>query len=503
MKTQKNIGKVYLIGAGPGDPGLLTVKAAACLRKADVILYDRLVSREILKYGKLGVVLQYVGKEKGKMFPQEKINDLLLNYARQGKTVVRLKGGDPFIFGRGQEEMAFLVSNGMACEVVPGVSSFYAVPETCGVPLTFRGLASGFLVVTGHEDPAKKNDQVDFGQIAKFQGTIVIMMGLSNLKDITSELMENGKDRATLAAVISNGTTRKQKMVLGTLGDIAEKAENFKAPAICVIGDVVGAAFRLNPKLKPLASKRYLTTASENLNRDVARDLEGLGASVDCLPLIRIVPNQDTTVLDGVIENVQTFDWLVFTSRHGVYYFLKRFFCLKGKKEDLAGRIACVGSGTAAEFAKHGIPVDLMPEKFTTRDLALALAAQGVSGKRIALLRTVLTRDSLKGILARSGAQITDCVVYNVEEAWNKKPLLKAVAKNPDGIFFLSPKSTQVFFDSVPKRIQDRLKKRSSFLSIGPVTTRVLRRRGVATVKSAAEHTVRGLVDLCLKESAR
>lgn len=501
MQIKHNPAKIFLMGAGPGDPGLITVKALEGIKKADVILYDRLISKDILKYCKPGAVLEYVGKEKGGSVDQGRINEALLSYALKGKTVVRLKGGDPFIFGRGQEEVFFLSHHGIDCEVVPGVSSCTAVPEVCGIPLTYRGIASQFLVLTGHEDPAKKNEPIDWRRVAQFQGTIVIMMGLSNLKDITRKLIANGKDTKTAVAVIANGTTQKEKTAVARLSTIADKVKNFQAPAICVIGDVVKIAYQLNPKLKPLARKRYLTTASDTLNVDMAKSLKRLGASVVCLPMVRIAPNKDTEVLDQVIAKVKSFDWLVFTSRHGVYYFLKRYAALGANAADLDGRIACVGPGTAAEFTKHGITAALMPPgKFTTKDLARTLAAQGIAGNRVALLRTTLQRDELKKILVKAGAKITDCTVYTVEPRPYSKSHLSTVAKKTDGIFFLSPKSVQVFFNSIPSDLRQRLKAKNTFYSIGPVTTRMLKKFGLKKILSAKEHTVEGLVQLCLED---
>jgi len=494
-------GKVYLAGAGPGDPGLITVKAIECVKRADVIVYDRLISRDILKSRKKNAVLEYVGKAKGHTFSQDKINELLLNYARRGMAVLRLKGGDPFVFGRGPEEMLFLMEHGIGCEVIPGVSSSYAAAEACGIPVTHRGMASGFLVITGHEDPAKMTENLDYRKFAKFQGTIVVMMGLSNLKDITARLIASGKNANTPAAVISSGTTKKQKIVVARLSDIAEKAKRSAAPAVCVIGGVVKLGFSLNPKLKPLLNKRFISTASDNLNRDISKSLRSLGASVKSMPMIKIVPAKDTALMDKIISNVRGYDWLVFTSRHGVHYFVKRYLALKARPGLLKGRIACVGSGTAAEFEKYGIKPDLMPEEFTTRELALTLVKNGIKGKQIALLRTNMEKDYLKGILVRAGAQVTDCLVYTSEPAENAASLVKAVSKRTDGIFFLSPKSVKVFFDLVPGAVKKDLKSRTTFFSIGPVTTIALKKQGVKTVKDTGEHTVKGLVELCLEDN--
>ncbi|MBF0484544.1 MAG: uroporphyrinogen-III C-methyltransferase [Candidatus Omnitrophica bacterium] len=500
MSNKNKFGKVFLVGAGPGDIGLITAKAIACVQAADIILYDKLIDKDILKYRKSGSIIEYVGKEKGKMFQQEGINDLLLEYARTGKTVARLKGGDPFIFGRGQEEMLFLKEHGIDCEVIPGVSSFYAVPELCGIPLTHRDISSGFMVLTGHENPNKIVENVEWKHAAKFNGTIVIMMGLSNLAELTGKLIKYGKSAKTLAAVIAHGVTPKQKIVIGTMGDIAKKSCELTSPAICVIGDVVKVGFSLNPDLKPLLNKHYLSTASEDLNRDMNAILKQWGATLDCLPMIRIEENKDTVLLDQIISDVKKFDWLVFTSRHGVQYFLKRFAALKGKMNALNGRLACVGTGTAREFTKCGIQPDLMPAIFTTKDLGLALLKQGISGKKLALIRTKMDTDPLKKMLKKSGADITDCFAYNVADTNDTVALKKAVTRKLDGIFFLSPRSVRVFFELMPEKDLKRVKKEISFFSIGTVTTQALKKQGVKIVKAPKEHTVQGLVNLCLGE---
>ncbi|MBF0494218.1 MAG: uroporphyrinogen-III synthase [Candidatus Omnitrophica bacterium] len=297
--------------------------------------------------------------------------------------------------------MLFLKSKGVECETVPGISSCYAAAEVCGIPLTDRTLASGFMVLTGHEDPAKKSESVNWAYAAKFSGTIVIMMGLSNLKTITGKLLAGGKSADTPCAVIASGTTRKEKIITSTLRGIAAESAGMSSPAVCVIGDVVKLGYLLSPKLKPLAGKKYISTASDNLTNDISEKIKRLGGKVCSLPLIKIVPHKDISGLKSVIKNAKSYDWLVFTSRHGVYYFFKKYFSLGGNPSDIAGRVACVGSGTASELAKCGIEADLVPDVSTTKDLGLALLARGVKGKRIALLRTKMKRDVLKKMRIR------------------------------------------------------------------------------------------------------
>ena len=355
--------------------------------------------------------------------------------------------------------------------------------------------------MTGHQALSKKSDDVDWKSVAAFRGTVVILMGKSNLRQITRELIKNGMDKKTSCAVIAKGTTKKQKIATGPVCDIADKAKHLPLPAVVVIGKVVNLRLKPNPLIKPLSKKRYLSTASASLNKDIAKRLKALGARIDCLPMIRISANTDYSVPDGIIANIQEFDWLVFTSRHGVIYFLKRFYELGANKKDLRGKIACVGRGTAAEFIKHKIFPGLIPAKFTTKDLALRLEAQGLTGKKVALLRTKLERDPLKDILSTAGAKITDCSVYNVEELKSSRRLEKAILRKPDGILFLSPRSMNIFFDSIPDETKQGLNNNSAFFSIGPVTTQALKRRGIDRVFSPREHTIDGLVSLCAREA--
>jgi len=503
--------KVYIIGAGPGDPELITLKALNAVKNADVILYDRLISKNILKHRKKSCILKYVGKTKGRgeqsPDPQNDINNLLEKYAKKHKKVVRLKGGDPFLFGRGREEVGFLENRGIEYELVPGVSSFYSVPELVGIPLTHRELSSAFLVVTGHEAPGKLAGQIDWNHIASFNGTVVIMMGKSNLKAIITRLTSSGMDENTMCAVISNGSTREQKIVVSSANKIAKKAKTLSSPAIIVIGGVVklgikcGKEQRPDPTSAALAGKRFLLTASTKLNNDLQKQLESAGAKTDKLSMIKIIKNTNYSDLDRVIKNVKNFDWLVFTSRHGAVYFIERLQCLKGRKKDFEGKIVCVGASTRDEFIKVGITNIFVPEVFTTKDLGEALISKGVRNRNIAFLRTKLDKDPLKTMLNKAGARITDCIIYNIKDIKCSIELNGALGKHPDGILFLSPRSVKNFFVQLPKKQEDSVKKKTRFFSIGPVTTKILKGQGVNKIFTPRVHTVGGLIDLCLSET--
>lgn len=491
--------KIFLVGAGPGDPELITLKGLECIKKADVIIYDKLASKKLLKYSKKNCVLEYVGKAKGDHSKsQDEINDILVGHAKTGKNIVRLKGGDPFVFGRGSEEVAYLSENGFNCEVIPGVSSCYSVPELCGIPLTHRGIASGFLVVTGHESPKKEGKNIDWKQIAKFNGTIVVMMGKSNLGSIARTLQTNGLDALTPCAVIEKGSTKAQKMVTGTLKNITVKARGLSAPCVVVIGETVHVHNK--KKQLELEGKRFLSTSSAELNKDIYREFKRHGADIKCVPMTKIIPSRDTALLRDVVLGSKKFDWLVFTSRHGSIHFLKKFYKFGGNKKDLAGKIACVGVSTANEFDKEGIRTALMPKEFTGVDLGHALIKKGVKGRSIALLRTALDEDPLKEMLTDAGASIVDCAVYNVKPVTDKNRLTNALSKVPEGILFLSPKAVNIFFDSISRQVADRLKSKSSFISIGPITTKALKNYGINNVLVPKKSTIKGMLDLCINK---
>ncbi|MBU2461835.1 uroporphyrinogen-III C-methyltransferase, partial [bacterium] len=333
-------GKVYLVGAGPGDVGLLTLRGLECIKEAEVIIYDALVNQRLLSFAKSGAELVYVGKISGKhTLSQNEINQLLVKKANEGKMVVRLKGGDPFIFGRGGEEAEFLVDRGVPFEVVPGVTSSLACPSFAGIPLTQRGITSSLTILTGQEDPTKESS-INWKRIATLDGTIVILMGAENLAEIAKELIRAGKQEDTPIAVIRWGTTPRQETIVSTLKEIIK--EDIAPPAVIVIGEVV----RLREKLawfekKPLFGKTFLITRASKSADELSKLLEEQGACVIEFPTIKIEPLPSFEKLDEVIENISRYDWLIFTSANGV----NSFFCRLMEKADircLAGIKVCV-----------------------------------------------------------------------------------------------------------------------------------------------------------------
>ena len=325
-------GKVYLIGAGPGDYRLLTLKACDCLKMADTVVYDRLADERILQYAPRDAEFIYVGKASSQhTMTQDKICQLLVDLAKEGKTVVRLKGGDPFVFGRGGEEALLLQENGLPFEIVPGVTSAISVPAYAGIPVTHRGVAASFAVVTGHEDPTKENSDINWQQLATATDTVVFLMGVANLPKITARLMENGRSGDTPVAIIRWGTKAQQQVWTSTVAEAADlvKSESIKPPCIFLVGNVVKLREKLawfdNPKLKPLFGKRVLVTRARAQASLLAEKLETLGAACTEAPAIRIQPPADGFgALDKAIGELDAYNWLIFTSANGVNYFFDR-----------------------------------------------------------------------------------------------------------------------------------------------------------------------------------
>ena len=346
------IGKVYIIGAGPGDPELITAKAIRCLKEADVVIHDYLVSREILRHASTSARFIYAGKQGGDhTLSQEEINRRLVEEARRGHTVARLKGGDPFIFGRGGEEAEELARAGIPFDIIPGVTSAIAVPAYAGIPLTHRGLTSTLAFVTGHEDPTKPASDIDWTALAKI-GSLVFLMGVKNLPEIAARLVEQGRDPATPAALIRWGTTPDQETLTGTLADIAVKAhaEGFRPPAILVVGEVAGLRGRMNWfETKPLMGRGVVITRPEAQADEFAALLTARGARVLRFPTIAIAPPERWDALDAALARLATYAWIVFTSANGVRFFFHHLRETGGDIRDLKGiRLATIGPATAA-----------------------------------------------------------------------------------------------------------------------------------------------------------
>jgi len=410
-------GKVYLVGAGPGDPGLLTVKGRECLSRADVVIYDFLANPVLLGYVQQQAEIIYVGKQGGKhTASQEEINALIVKKARKGKTVVRLKGGDPFIFGRGGEEAEELVAAGVDYEVVPGITSAIAVPAYAGIPLTHRDYTATVAFITGHEDPKKEHSTIAWDKLATGAGTLVFLMGVGNLPAIAARLMEYGRSSKTPVAVIRRGTGAGQESVLGTLGTIAGVAEaaQIKPPAIIVVGEVV----RLREKLewfekRPLFGRRIVVTRAREQASDFLEQLALLGADCIQFPTIEVVPPESWDPVDSALRQLSRYDWLLFTSVNGVKYFLDRLHGAGKDVRDLKGiRLGAIGPGTARAWSAMGIKPDLVPGEYRAEAVLEELGRSGVKGKRILIPRAASAREILPEGLREMGAEVDVVAAY-------------------------------------------------------------------------------------------
>ncbi len=492
-------GKVYLVGAGPGDPGLVTVKGLKCLKKADVIVYDRLVDDSLLEEASPASEKIYVGKGRGcHALEQKEINLLLIEKARTGKTVVRLKGGDPFVLGRGGEEAEILAANGVSFEVVPGVSSAYAVAAYAGIPVTHRRLSSSFTVITGHEDPEKDESSIDWSRLSAGSDTLVFLMGMGNLVHIVGKLVQNGRSPATPVAVIGEGTTPRQRTITGTLGDIVVLAqkEGFEPPAVIVVGEVVKLRGRIRWfDIIPLFSKRVLVTRAEHQAGELSRLLLGRGAVPVEMPVIKINPPENWGELDKAIEELNRFDWVIFTSVNAVDIFWKR---LKARKLDArrfsSAKIAAIGSATAAALEDRGLLVDYMPKTYTSRGLVAGLKKQGVSGSRVLLPRADIAGDELNEGLIKLGAKVRQVTAYRTSVVTGPVVQAKQMLLNGEiEVIIFTSASTVNGLLKILGRNRDVLKK-ARLACIGPDTTAALTRNGLKADIVAHEHTVIGLV---------
>lgn len=415
--VRRDKGKVYLVGAGPGDPGLLTLRGKECLEQADVVLYDYLANPALLAHAGEETERVYVGRRgTGKYPEQEAINRLLVERARAGQVVVRLKGGDPFVFGRGGEEAEVLASAGIEFEVVSGVTAAVAVPAYAGIPVTHRTLASTLTIVTGHEDPDKPATALDWPRLATNQGTVVFLMGMKNLATIAATLMAEGRAESTPAAVIRWGTRASQQTVVGTLVDIADKAEaaRMEPPTVIVVGEVVRLRSTLNWfERRPLFGKRVLMTRAKEQAGELAALLTGYGAEPVEAPTITIVPPPDWGPVDQAISEIGTYDRIIFTSVNGVARFMTRLWEKGLDSRCLAGRrICCIGPRTAQELERFGVRADVIPTEYQAEGVLAVLNRQDVRNSRILIPRAEVARELLPDELRAAGAHVRVVAVY-------------------------------------------------------------------------------------------
>jgi len=406
-------GTVYLVGAGPGDPDLITVKAVECLKQADVVIYDFLAAPKLLKYAREDAEVIYVGKKGGDhTLPQDKINELIAEKAKEGHMVVRLKGGDPFIFGRGGEEAEILAQAGIPFEIVPGVTSAIAAPAYAGIPLTHRRYNTSVAFITGHEDPTKEESTIDWSKLATGVGTLVFLMGVKNLPSITENLIAAGRDPKTPVALVRWGTTPRQVTLTGTLETIVAdvKAAGLKPPSIIIVGEVIELRETLNWfEKRPLLGKTVVVTRARAQASDLVDKLSDLGAECLECPTIKVVPPDDWGHLDAAIDNLETYDWLIFTSVNGVSYFFERLY---EKGLDVRAvkdvRTAAIGPATAKRLGDFGLKSDIIPKTYQAESVVEAFEKEDMEEKRVLLPRAKEARPILPVELVKLGAVPSD-----------------------------------------------------------------------------------------------
>jgi uroporphyrinogen III methyltransferase/synthase len=493
---------IYLVGGGPGDPGLFTIKGVECLREADVVVYDRLAPEELLAYARPEAEIIYVGKKpKAPTMPQEEINALLVRLGREGKTVVRLKGGDPYVFGRGGEEALALVEAGLPFEVVPGITSGIAAPAYAGLPVTHRGLSTSVAFVTGHEDPAKGEPDVDWASLANGPETLVLYMGVGRLAEISAGLISAGKSPQTPVACVRWGTLPEQRTVTGTLVDIAEKVKeaNLKPPAITVVGDVVGLRDEGLAwyERRPLFGRRVVVTRARAQAGELSRRLEALGAEVLEFPAIEIRPPEDYGPLDEAIRSLDTFDWIVFTSVNGVEAFVGRlgYHGLDLRVVPRHARVAAIGPATAEKVRKAGLTVDVTPEEYKAEALIEAIASEALSGKKVLIPRAKVAREILPERLRELGAEVVVPPAYeSMPSSEGKEKLARRLANGEvDCVTFTASSTVESFARALGEEVVELLT-RTRVACIGPITAGTAQRHGIEVDVEADEYTIPGLV---------
>lgn len=493
-------GKVYLIGAGPGDIGLLTLKGAEYLSSADVVVYDYLSNDSLLSMARNDCEYIYVGKKASShTLSQEDINSLLIEKACEGKSVARLKGGDPYVFGRGGEEALALSDAGIEFEVVPGITAGIAAAAYAGIPFTHRGITSTAGFITGHEMDGKEKSGIDWHSIAGL-GTLVFYMGVKNLPVIVSNLKKEGRSGTTPAAIVQWGTMASQKSAEGTLDtivDVVEK-EKISTPALIIIGDVVHLRSKLNWfEKKPLFGKKIIVTRSRSQASGLSKDLRGLGADVIEFPTIEIFPIPDNSNLDRAIKSISDYSWIIFTSVNSVDIFFNEVMCVKDARILAGIKIAVIGSATGMSLSKYGIKADLMPEQFTSEGIVKALENHkaDLTDKKVLIPGSLIARDLLPVSLSAMGALVDTVPVYE-----NKTP--EYTTEYIDSIFdnnlylctFTSSSTVTNLIKILKNNNRSKYISRINGASIGPVTSETAKEAGINISIEAGTHTISALV---------
>ncbi len=493
-------GKVYLIGAGPGDPALITVRGLELIRSCEIVVYDYLANPRLLDEARDDAEIIYVGKKGGAhTLPQEKINELLVRKAGEGKNIARLKGGDPYVFGRGGEEAEELISAGVEFEVVPGVTAGVAAAAYAGIPVTHRSCTSTMAFITGHEDPTKDESAIQWDKIATGIGTLVFYMGVKNLPHIVSNLIKGGRSAKTPVALVRWGTTSIQQTWTGTLETIVEIAEMEKVapPSLIIVGEVVTLREKLNWfESRPLFGRHILVTRARAQASGFLSRLEELGAAALEFPTIKTVEPESWDALDRAIDSAGSYDWLIFTSVNAVSYLLKRLKDTGRDIRGLAGPAVCaIGKKTAEAVANLGIQVSLVPDEFRAEGILAKIG--DVKGKKILIPRAEQAREVLPKVLAEQGAEVDVVTAYRtVQPETRKDEALELARGGRDMMVTFTSSSTvtnfvSMFTEAELKEIQGKVK----VASIGPITSDTARQAGFTVDVEPAEYTIDGLVE--------
>src|SRR6266568_3356155 len=497
-RSEGESGKVYLVGAGPGDLGLVTLRAKECIENADVIVYDHLANPEMLAWARDDAEIIYAGKKGGEhALSQEEINKLLVEKASDGKEVVRLKGGDPFVFGRGAEEAKAIVDVGIAFEIVPGITSAIAGPAYAGIPVTNRAENSHVTFFTGHEDPSKTKSAIDYAALAKLGGTQVMLMGVDRIGAIAGEMMANGVRRDLPVALVRWATTERQETLIGTLENIAQRVAEaeFEAPAVAVFGDVVALRKDLNwYERRPLSGKRIVVTRTRKQAGALSSQLRALGADVFELPTIRIEPPSNLREFAELVQDAHLYDWIVFTSSNGVDAFFDIFFKLYDDAREIGGaRVAAIGPATGQRVKDFHLHVDLQPEESVSEAVVREFKKQGsIKNERILVVRGENARDVLPKELSGLGAIVDKAFAYRtVPETRDPTGARRQLTKEGADLITFTSSSTVENFLALglpwPKGMQ--------VASIGPITSKTARDHGLNIDVEARRHDIDGLVE--------
>lgn len=495
---------VYLVGAGPGDPGLITVKGRELIERADILVYDYLANKEFLKLAKPCCEIIYVGKKGGDhTLPQNEINDLLVQRAMEDEeaVIVRLKGGDPYVFGRGAEEAQELLEAGISFEVVPGVTSAVAGPAYAGIPLTHRDYASSVSFITGHEDPTKAKSAHNWDALAKGTSTLVFFMGVKNLPMIAENLMKHGMKPDMPVALVHWGTTCHQRSFVSTLDSVAEEAValGYKAPSLIVVGEVCRLKEELEWfELRPLLGNGVVVTRAREQASGLLSQLGELGACCYEFPTISILPYEDDSHISKEIEKLDSYDWLVFTSVNGVKHFWATLEAMDLDARALGGKkVAAIGPATAEALAERGIRPDFVPEKYVAESVVDGLLKLGIKGAKVLIPRAKVAREVLPEKLREAGAEVTILPVYETGLAENDPQEILQALENDEIQFvtFTSSSTVENFFELIKPEVFRKYRDAIMLACIGPVTSSTLEGYGFEADIAPEEYTMAGLVD--------